>query len=308
MGPKRKPAARKRKQLPLWLFALLLLVLAGVVIVRLKLGPHRSYRRPPRKTRVSAKETAGKTPSGERSPYASEKVPESARQNNRPGEGPATVSIVIDDVGYRMDLVEEAARTLPKSVTFAIIPYLPYSVQSAEYLHVHGYPVILHAPMEPDNNGRWKPTKGELMVGMPRKEVDNILTGDFHAVPYAEGANNHMGSMATSDPALMKDVMAFLKARGLYFLDSRTTAQTVAYDTAQAVGLPSAHRTVFLDDVDEENAIMRQLDSLVTRAEKEGPLVAIGHLRPRTIEVLSRKIPYWTAKGVRFIPLREVVH
>jgi hypothetical protein len=308
MGPKRKPAARKRKQLPLWLFALLLVALAGVVIVRLKLGPHRSHRRPPRKTGVSGKQTAGKTPSGERSPYANEKTPESARHNNTPGEGPATVSIVIDDVGYRMDLVEEAVEKLPRSVTFAIIPFLPYSEQSDDYLHAHGFPVILHAPMEPENNGRWKHTPGELMVGMPRAEVDKILAEDFKAVPHAEGANNHMGSMATSDPVLMRDVMAFLKARDFYFLDSRTTAQTVAYDTAQDMGIRSAYRTVFLDDVDEENAIIKQLDSLVTRAEREGPLVAIGHLRPRTIEVLSRKIPDWTAKGVRFIPLREVVH
>ncbi len=307
MAAKRKSGRKTRAQrLPLWLFALLLAVLAGVVVVRLKLGPP-SSRRPRGRTSVSAHKPAPRAPyETKRTPGEEEATP--TEHPERPVTGPPSVSIVIDDVGYRMDLVEQAVRTLPKSVTFAIIPYLPYSVQSADYLHEHGYPVILHAPMEPDNNGRWKPTKGELMVGMPRKEVDNLLSGDFRAVPYAEGANNHMGSMATSDPALMKDVMAFLKARGLYFLDSRTTAQTVAYDTAQEIGLPSAHRTVFLDDVDEENAIIKQLDILVTRAETEGTLVAIGHLRPRTIEVLSRKIPYWTARGVHFVPLREVVH
>ncbi len=308
MAAKRTSGRKTRGQrLPLWLFALLLAALAGVVIVRLKLGPPASHRHHREKTSRSAHEPTPKAPRGAIPNPGKEKAAPPARAGG-PAAGPPSVSIVIDDVGYRMDLVEQAVRTLPKSVTFAIIPYLPYSVQSATYLHDHGYPVILHAPMEPDNNGRWKPTRGELMVGMPRKEVDRLLTGDFAAVPFAEGANNHMGSMATSDPALMKDVMTFLKARGLYFLDSRTTAQTVAYDTAQELGLPSAHRTVFLDDVDEEDAIIKQLDILVTRAETEGTLVAIGHLRPRTIDVLSRRIPYWTARGVHFVPLREVVH
>lgn len=308
MGARRKPASRRRKQLPLWLFALLLAALAGVVIVRLRLGPPRSSHRPPRKARIGAKATAGRESGTEQKPYGAGTASEPTRPGTKPAEGPPAVSIVIDDVGYRMDLVEEAVGKLPKSVTFAIIPFLPYSEQSANVLHDHGFPVILHAPMEPENNGRWKPTPGELMIGMHRAEVDKILASDFRAVPHAEGANNHMGSLATSDPVLMRDVMAFLKTKGLYFLDSRTTARTVAYDTAQDMGVRSAHRTVFLDDVDDEDAIIKQLDLLVTRAETEGTLVAIGHLRPKTIDVLSRKIPYWTARGVHFIPLREVVH
>jgi hypothetical protein len=219
-----------------------------------------------------------------------------------------TVALVIDDVGYRLDLVEKAAASFPRSVTFAVIPFLPESESSARYLHGHGFPVILHAPMEPEHPERWRPTPGTLAVGMSKAEVEKTLTADLQAIPYAEGINNHMGSLATADRQLMENVTEVLKHRGLYLLDSRTSAHTVAYDTAQSEHLPSAFRSVFLDDVDDEGAIMKQFDLLVARAEREGILVAIGHLRPTTIAVLSKRIPYWSAKGVRFVPLREVVH
>jgi hypothetical protein len=161
--------------------------------------------------------------------------------------------------------------------------------------------------MEPEDSGRWKTTPGTIMVGMPPREVDRIIRTDVAAIPHAEGVNNHMGSRATADPALMRSVMASLRGTGLYFLDSRTSKFTVAHQAARDAGLKSAERSVFLDDVDEPGAIMIQLDQLVTRAGQEGALVGIGHLRANTIKVLAERIPYWESRGVRFRPLREVV-
>ncbi|MGC8764249.1 MAG: divergent polysaccharide deacetylase family protein, partial [Acidobacteriota bacterium] len=291
----------------LWL--LLLLALLGVAVaLRLRLAP------PPA--------GAGASPVPSSPPPASPPSPaprprrEAARPAVRPSkpepppplrEGEAAVSLVLDDTGQSLELAEEAAARLPRSVTFAVIPHLPASRSSAEFLHARGFPVILHAPMEPLEGRRWRATGGMLLGGMGREEVRRILLGDLGEVPYAEGVNNHMGSRATQDRALMAAVMAVLAERGLYFLDSRTTPLTVAYDEARAAGVPAAFRSVFLDGEDEGGAIMAQLDSLVDRSRREGVLVGIGHLRPRTVEALAARIPYWSRRGVRFLPLREVV-
>ncbi len=224
-----------------------------------------------------------------------------------PSGGPPRIALVLDDVGYRMDLVQQASETLPRSVTFAVIPFLPYSEEAAEALHSDGFPVLLHQPMEPLQNHRWKQTSHTLLVGMPGEEVENILNRSLGAVPHAEGVNNHMGSRATADQAMMVHLMSFLKSRELFFLDSRTTAQTVAYDTARRFGVPTAQRAVFLDDTDDYHGIIKQIDDLAARALKEGDVVGIGHIRPNTLRALGVQIPHWRSRGIQFIPLREMV-
>lgn len=248
----------------------------------------------------------GEPPTAPESPPAEKSTP-APPQALPPGKE-RRICLVIDDVGYRLDLAEAAADKLPKATAFAVIPFLPHSEASANLLKGRGFAVILHCPMEPERSGHWKSTPGTLMVGMPEEEIEQILDLDLKAVPGAEGANNHMGSLATTDRPLMDGVMAALRRRGLYFLDSRTSARTMAYDAARAAGVKVAFRSVFLDDVDEDGAIIAQIDLWAARSEREGAPVAIGHLRPRTIDALAFRLPYWRSKGVRLSPLREVVH
>ena len=46
-------------------------------------------------------------------------------------------------------------------------------------------------------------------------------------MPHAIGFNNHMGSKFTEDERLMKVVIDTAKQRGVFFLDSKTTAKSV---------------------------------------------------------------------------------
>ncbi len=298
---------RKRAEFRLpaaWLL-LLLALLAAAVALRLVLPSRRGVPAPPPPSAAKPPSPPPASPL-RRKPRRAPERPSAPEPPPLVREGEAAVSLVLDDTGQSLELAQEAAARLPPSVTFAVIPNLPASRASAEFLHARGFPVILHTPMEPLEGRRWRATGGMLLVGMDRAEVRRILLRDLGEVPWAEGANNHMGSRATQDRALMRAVMEVLSERGLYFLDSRTTPLTVAYDEARAAGVPAAFRSVFLDGEDESGAIMAQLDSLVDRSRREGVLVGIGHLRPRTVEALAARIPYWSRRGVRFVPLREV--
>jgi len=315
---RKRPQRGKTSAVPWWVFVSLVILLLALAWLRCRLTSE-SEEPSPDTTRVTVQDPPSfpETPATERLPLPEEPGEGAVQEPDaetaglmalpEPTGGPPRIALVLDDVGYRMDLVKEAERVLPRTVTFAVIPFLPYSKEAADSLHRCGFPVILHQPMEPIENHRWKQTSHTLLVGMPREEVAAILERCLEAVPQAEGVNNHMGSRATSDPESMAHVMAYLATRDLYFLDSRTTARTVAYQMARRHGVAAAQRAVFLDDTDEVRAIMKQIDATGARALKEGDVVGLGHIRANTLRALAERIPYWRSQGVEFIPLREMV-
>lgn len=222
-----------------------------------------------------------------------------------PASGPR-LAIIIDDLGG--DLAPaEALLKLRYALTLSILPSQPHSAEIADEAFRRGDQVMLHLPMEFEGNAA-KPESVELRVGMGAGEVDRLLGQMLEAVPHAAGINNHEGSRATTDPALMADVMAVLRQRNLFFIDSRTTAATVAYDAAQQAGVRAASRSVFLDDVETREAILRQIDLAERDAAKEGSAIAIGHPHPATIAALEEALPQLRARGVRLVFASALVH
>lgn len=216
-------------------------------------------------------------------------------------------SIVIDDVGSNIELLKYAMKVLPKTTTFAIIPFQKYSKESAEILHGEGFHIILHSPMEAEERGLYYNTEYVIKSSMTKRQIKEVLQKQFEEVPYAEGMNNHTGSKATKDPDLMRSVMLFAKEKKIFFLDSRTTPFTVAYKIAVEEGVPAAERKVFLDDDNRDSGIILKVDELALLAHKEEKAVAIGHLRENTIKVLESRIPYWQKRGVNFISLSDII-
>jgi polysaccharide deacetylase 2 family uncharacterized protein YibQ len=201
------------------------------------------------------------------------------------------LAIVLDDAGQSLDVVGEVAK-LPAAVAVAVLPNALHSAEVARELGAEGREVLLHMPMEPLANHGVGPGPGAIEVGMGESEVRRCLDAALSTVADAKGVNNHMGSRATADAALMHDVMSVLRGRKLFFLDSRTTAETVAENEARAEGIPTMHRDVFLDVVGEPDAIRQALDAVVERARLQGSAVAIGHVHPVTLAVLARALPH----------------
>jgi len=144
---------------------------------------------------------------------------------------------------------------------------------------------------------------------MPAPEVAVMVDQFLQNVPDAAGVNNHQGSQATADAALMDELMPVLRERHLFYVDSRTTAATVAYETAQDFGVRSAFRNVpFLDDVAQVAAVRKQLELSLRGAREKGEAVAIGHPHPATLQALREVLPQAQAQGVRLVPASELTH
>lgn len=219
---------------------------------------------------------------------------------------PGKIALIIDDFGYQDEQAVAGFFSLPFLITYAVIPGLPHSEQIANHLHRLGKPVIIHMPMEAlerkvEQNGF------ELLVRLPAKEIRSRVRKAIKAVPYAEGMNNHMGSRATTDEALLTALFTELKQEGLFFIDSQTNNETQAYALAGKAGIATALNDTFLDNVDNVQHIKQKLFYLADLASEKGEAIGIGHPYANTLKVLNEVGPQLQQQGMTFVLVRDLV-
>ena len=209
------------------------------------------------------------------------------------------IGLIIDDFGYRNDEISDGFLHLDVNLTCAVIPGHVYSSSFGEKAVSRGHEVIVHMPMENVGENRGE-EEFVLRVDMKPDAVKNRVYDALDQIPEAIGMNNHQGSQATADPGVMNSVAAVLKERNKFFIDSRTTPETVAESIMNNWKVPSARRNVFLDNDHDEEKITRQLLSLVEIAERDGSAIGIGHVKQNTLNVLRKQIPELKRKGFKF--------
>ena len=216
------------------------------------------------------------------------------------------IAVIIDDMGHNF----AAARPfihMPHPVALSFLPGLPHSGELAREAVKTGKTVLLHLPMEPMGYPGTDPGPGAVLTSHSRDEIRRIMEKDLASIPEAAGINNHMGSKATADQRVMETVLDLVKQKGLFFIDSRTTPETVALAIAREMGIPSAQRSVFLDNVTEAKAIDARIDELLECALEKGWAIGIGHPHPPTAEALPRLAARAREKGVSWINLESLI-
>ena len=215
------------------------------------------------------------------------------------------IAIVLDDWGYNLKNLG-ALKQIKEPLTLAILPRRAFSQAVAKAVQEFNQEAILHLPLEPqkEKDGRLEPET--ILVGMDRQEVFRILDADIKSVPGIRGVSNHMGSRATESASLMGIILAELKVRRLYFLDS-FTGKTVCKDLAEKIGLAYERRHVFLDNKNDEKYILSQLELLAKIAKQRGFGIGIGHDRAKTLAVLVKAIPEFKKRGFQFVFVSELV-
>lgn len=220
----------------------------------------------------------------------------------RGADSVAQVAIIIDDLGYSYSRDKPFA-DFPAAITLAIIPFTPHGRKLSLSAHNQGKEIMLHAPMETIGQRDWE--SSSLGTAMGREELLYSLASMLQNVPYVSGVNNHGGSLLTQDQLRMEWLMSAVSARGLYFVDSRTTRNSVAYETASSLNIVSGVRDVFLDNSRDLEHIRAQFNKLLQLALSEGKAMAIGHPHPETLQVLREEIPRLKLFGVKLVPVSE---
>jgi polysaccharide deacetylase 2 family uncharacterized protein YibQ len=149
-------------------------------------------------------------------------------------------------------------------------------------------------------------TPGTLTTAMPLESFRSTLGRALDALPQAIGVSNHTGSLLTARRGAMISLMAEVHSRGLFFLDGRTTADTVAREVAAESGVPALRRDVFLDNHLDALAISSEFERAIEIARRQGHAVLIAHPHDLSLELLETLLPTLTARGVAQIPLTQL--
>lgn len=216
-------------------------------------------------------------------------------------QGPL-VTIIMDDLG-RSAQHARVLLSLKEEVTFAILPGEEHAAKIAEMGHAAGREIMLHAPMEPQGYPAVNPGSDALFVKYEDAEIRRRFDMLLARIPHATGVNNHMGSRFTEDARALAPVMESLREKGLFFVDSLTTGRSKVIVTARQYGVPTIERDVFLDNVADVEAIIKEIRRLEARARSHGVAVGICHPYPETLEALRRELPKLSERGITVVPV-----
>jgi polysaccharide deacetylase 2 family uncharacterized protein YibQ len=284
-------------------FGLLIVVFIARRAWREETPPAVSLPSPPPTAEGRAAAQPGRPQPEVRAPAPARKTP--ARPKPRtPGE-PARAAIIMDDLGNSLEPLR-ALCALGRRITASVLPFAAETLPSVKAAHDCGLEVMLHLPLE----SLVKPPRtpeGTISSGMSRDEVRARVLACLEQVPGCRGVNNHAGSKATEDAVLMPAILEVLRDKELYFVDSRTTSATVAYETARGLGLPAAERNVFLDGVLDDEAIKGRIEELFRIARDTGRAVGICHPKAETLAALRKHLGLAEAYGVTLVFASEIV-
>ncbi|MCL2063512.1 MAG: divergent polysaccharide deacetylase family protein [Candidatus Cloacimonetes bacterium] len=193
------------------------------------------------------------------------------------GSGMPILCIIVDDFGAYDGPLLDAFAELDPAVTFAILPGLPFSQIAMRKAILSGREIIVHMPMEADTDDV-SPGHNAILSHYSSGAIYDRVVEYFTELNFALGANNHMGSKITSNQNLMRSVFRYFSERGIFFIDSRTTNDTIAREIAREMRIPFAERDLFLDSPDNTDEIMwERLRDLERLRDTQGMALVITH-------------------------------
>lgn len=214
------------------------------------------------------------------------------------------VAIIFDDFGENLkDIKTLYSLNIP--VTISVIPGLKFSKNIAVIGARCGFSIFIHLPFQPKEETKFNTAKYQFISSsLTKNEIDAMLRYYLNYIRVAIGVNNHMGSAATQDKALMHYVLEIIKRRGLIFIDSRTSSDSLAYVIAKEKGMLCGYSEGFLDSVHEPGAIRNKLYRLIDKAKEKGKIIIIAHPQANTFKVLKDTLPQ-LKKEVEFVNIRD---
>lgn len=213
------------------------------------------------------------------------------------------VAIVLDDFGltYKKNPPDEEWMSFAQPLTFAVMPASPRTKTAARATLQAGKELIIHYPFDPFQT---LSLAQDAAAPEDMASAAKLLEKCLRDIPGAAGLNNHRSYRATQNRPLMRAFMKVLKTKNLYFLDSKVSPKSVAYDEAKAAGVPAAMNDIFLDtaQIHTQAFCARNLAAAVARARKHGEAVAVGHHYFRgTLDCLKEGMPRYAQEGVEFV-------
>ena len=226
-------------------------------------------------------------------------------ENNTP-----KIAIIIDDFGNNAKGTNEML-SLDIKFTGAVMPDMERSSLEAELLVENNKAVIIHQPMEPHSGKKSWLGKNPILKGLSIDETKERFISSIESVPYADGFNNHMGSLITEDREKMTTLLKIAKDNHLFFVDSLTTDKSVGEELCRELGIKYIKRDVFLDSTHDKELIKSNLLKTADIALEKGYAVCIGHVGAEggvvTADAINECKAEIESKGIEFVYVRDLL-
>lgn len=220
-----------------------------------------------------------------------------------PAQNGATLVFVIDDAGMNAEYTKRYA-SLSFPLTIAVLPKLLHSKDCAYIVRSSGKELILHQPMQSLNHNL-DPGPGKISVDMSFSQISSIINENLAEIgPGVKGLNNHEGSEVTEDVLRIGAVLDVCLENKIYFLDSRTTANTKAPQAALERDMTIFEKSgPYIDNIVSREAMLKEIYKSLEAANKNGSAIVIAHV-DKSAEILPKLLeqmyPYLLKAGYRF--------
>ena len=217
----------------------------------------------------------------------------------KPKSNGAKLVFVFDDAGHNLNQLEPFLK-LPFKVVIAVLPGLPHSAEAAAAARKAGKQVILHQPMQAVNLSV-DPGPSAIKPDMHTYEIEDLVRKNLAEIGPVVGLNNHEGSLITATQSAIGAVLDVCKAENIFFLDSRTNAETKAPQAALERGMKIYERDIFLDNEPGRDDIIAMIKKGLAVADKKGHAIMIGHIWSDGLAAIIKELyPDLVAQGYVF--------
>ena len=226
-------------------------------------------------------------------------TPANTATATNPGSSGAKLVFVFDDAGHNLNQLEPFLK-LPFNAVIAVLPGLPHSADAAEAARKAGKQVILHQPMQAVNLSV-DPGPSAIKPDMHTYEIEALVRKNLAEIGPVVGLNNHEGSLITATQSAIGAVLDVCKDENIFFLDSRTNAETKAPQAALERGMKIYERDIFLDNEPGRDDIIAMIKKGLAVADKKGHAIMIGHIWSDGLAaIISEMYPDLVAQGYVF--------
>ncbi|MBO4507431.1 MAG: divergent polysaccharide deacetylase family protein [Spirochaetaceae bacterium] len=226
-------------------------------------------------------------------------APATSTTSTKPKSSGGKLVFVFDDAGHNLNQLEPFLK-LPFKVVIAVLPGLPHSAEAAAAARKAGKQVILHQPMQAVNLSV-DPGPSAIKPDMHTYEIEALVRKNLAEIGPVVGLNNHEGSLITATQSAIGAVLDVCKAENIFFLDSRTNAETKAPQAALERGMKIYERDIFLDNEPGRDDIIAMIKKGLAVADKKGHAIMIGHIWSDGLAaIISEMYPDLVAQGYVF--------
>lgn len=217
------------------------------------------------------------------------------------------VAIIINNLGLSATYTEQILKLMPKNITLSFSHISPKLKKWVREARQKGFEVLIDLPMEPDGFPRNDPGRSTLLTSL--SEVENLNRLEYVMVQsggYVGLLSTH-GSKFTLNSELLLPILKAIKGRGLLYVDSRTTSQSLGPELSSDIQLPRAFNNVFIDKTPSQGHITNKLRELERIVMDKKFAVAIARPLPISMEILSEWASSLKKKGIALAPITAIV-